>query len=65
MPQTYISDISDKSRVIFNLSSYPSSMRNSLAEPESLEMNIMVPIGMRVLIKFWATMIGPMVLFFR
>lgn len=65
MPQTYLRKTSEKFQVTFCFSSYPSSIRNSLAEPESLEMNIMVPIGIRVLIRFWATMIGPMVLFFR
>lgn len=31
---------------------YPSSIRKSVADPELLDMNIMAPMGMRVLIRF-------------
>lgn len=41
---------------------YPSSnARKLVAEPESLDINTIVPIGMRAASSFWATSIGPMV----
>lgn len=42
---------------------HPSSKaRNSVVEPESLDINIIVPIGMPMCNSFWATIIGPTVL---
>jgi hypothetical protein len=44
----------------------PSSISRKLPwEPESLDMNVMVPIGMFVCSSFWAVMIGPIVLVWR
>lgn len=41
-------------------STYPSSKaRNSLEDPESLDMNEIFPIGMRVCNSFCAVMMGP------
>ena len=41
--------------------SYPSSnARKSVAEPESLDIKVIAPIGMRVCRSFCAHMIGPM-----
>lgn len=42
--------------------SYPSSFsRKFVAEPESLDMKTIVPMGIFVCKSFWAVMIGPMV----
>lgn len=46
--------------------SYPSSeARNLVAEPELLEINVMLPMGMRVCSKRCAVMIGPIVFVHR
>ena len=39
-----------------------SKSRNSCVEPESLEMNVIAPIGILALSSLWAQMMGPMVL---
>ena len=46
--------------------SYPSSKaRKSVAQPESLDMKVIVPMGMRVCSSFCAVMMGPTALVLR
>lgn len=70
MPQSYIYVSWDVGVTIIGVqlvAIYPSSNAKNLpAEPESLDMNTIVPTGMPLCISsFWATRIGPIVFVFK
>jgi hypothetical protein len=58
--------VSDEAGASRGCQAHPSSFsRNRLAEPESLDMKTMVPMGMLVCSSFCAVMMGPIVLVWR